>query len=194
MGKIVWGLIVGLVAVLIVSVVMFGRETTVWSAADAAPAPVRTVAASVLRGATAPLVIVEEMLGLKFGSIGDVAELTACNQSDACVREKEQYLPERELRSMKGRLAVETDGSCVFWAAIGGGGHVATQVSLLFHGEDGQAFATAAIPAGGAEIGSTLPYRVDDASCVFARDNARAFRWELLSAKGFALTPEQTSS
>jgi hypothetical protein len=186
MGKIVWGVIGGLVAVLVVAVVMFGREATVWGAADAAPAPVRTITASILRGATTPMALVEEMTGAKFGAIGEVSELAGCGQSDACVREKEQYLPEKELLGTKGSMNIEPDGSCTFWAAVGGGKYVATQIGLLFKGEDGQAFATASVPVAAVSMGPSLPYEVDDAACVFARNNTQAFGWELLSAKGFA--------
>jgi hypothetical protein len=193
MGKVVWGLIGGLLAVLVASVVVFGREATVWGVADAAPEPVRTLTVSILRGVTSPLTLVEDVLGLKFGAVEDITALAACGEADACVREKEQYLPERELRGMTGRLAVEPDGRCMFSATFGGGAFVATRVSLLFHGEEGQVFTTASAPVGVTAIGTTMPYQVDDAGCVFARENAQAFRWELLAAKGFVKPKEQPS-
>jgi hypothetical protein len=190
MGRIIWGVIGGLVAVLIVAVVMFGREATVWGAADAMPAPVRTLTASVLRGATTPLALVEEAAGMKFGAVAGVSELAGCGQSDACVREKEQYLPEKVLGGTTGAMNVEPDGSCTFWATVGDGTYVATRIGLLFKGEDGQAFASASVPVTATGMGTRLPYHVDDAGCVFARNNTQVFGWELLSAKGFANTPE----
>ena len=105
------------------------------------------------------------------------------------MREKEQYLPEKALRGMTGVMNVEPDGSCTFWATVGDGTFVATRIGLLFKGAESQAFATASVPVTAVSMGASLPYHVDDAACVFARNNAQAFGWELLSAKGFANTP-----
>lgn len=191
MGRIIWIVLGVLLLGLYGSAVVLGRETTVWSVANAAPAPVRTFTASVLRGATTPIGMAEGLLGMKFGQVDNIDVLLACDDA-ACIRDKEKYLGENRVSGLRGRVSLETDGSCVFWAQLMDEGYSATQISLLFIGKDGQEFATAEAPVeqAGMEAGTT-PYMIDPVGCVFARNNTRSFRWELLSVKGFSISPGQ---